>query len=456
MADHRSDNPSRRSLRLASARGQRPSSGDAERWQAGVDDVPAVDRRPREGFGGEGASSRLPFSRGAQMARGRLHHDPRPARQTTALLIGTLVLIGIAVALLSVLTGIPSPSASADPTAMSGGSVQGAAPSDMVQGGSDLASQAVAAAESTVTLGEDLAVGVMRSYSASDFDAIPQSTSPITFTLASPTGDARSADGTATALTGDDAPSLDPSVLTELENSIDAVRAACDPADAGASPQGESSTSALSFIALDLSNGNGIALDADGTVYGASSIKGPYALYICEEQVETGSVGLDAVSDLLTDCIVWSDNDAFFSLRDWFDSDWEDWVGQLDVNDMPLDPDSDFCWYSPRSALKLWNEAAHYLSTGSRTADWLADLYAQTDTSFLRQAVGQTGAVVLDKAGWIASGENYDALVDAGIIERGGHIYLVSIMSSLSDTDEHRALFVDLAESVIDSVASLS
>lgn len=393
---------------------------------------------------------------------------PRSSRSTALLLIGTLLLAGIAVALLSLIIGTPTihmgtsddslintNQDTSDTALASSTNTSNSLISDSLA----LIEQASTTADSTVSLGNGLAAGILRSYSPGDFDAIPQSSSPITFTLVSNTGDSRSDENNATALTGEDAPVLTTSTLTQLESAIDAVRAECDPIETSSSNSSDIpgvSTSDLSLVALDLTTGNGVALNPTGTVYGASSIKGPYALYVCEQQIETGTVDLSAVSDLLTNSIVWSDNDSFFSLRDWFDSGWNDWVTNLGVDDMPLDSNSDFSWYSPISAIKIWNEAAHYLATNSETAIALAELYSKTDTSFLRQALGSTGSVVFDKAGWIASGINYDALVDNGIVERGGHIYLVSIMSSLSDTDAHRELFVSLADAVMDAVIELS
>ena len=50
----------------------------------------------------------------------------------------------------------------------------------------------------------------------------------------------------------------------------------------------------IGFVFYSLETGRGISCNADATVYGASSFKGPYALYICESLVESGTISLDS------------------------------------------------------------------------------------------------------------------------------------------------------------------
>ena len=49
----------------------------------------------------------------------------------------------------------------------------------------------------------------------------------------------------------------------------------------------------MGVVFYDLSSGKGVTYNADVEVYGASSYKALYALYICESLVETGQVSLD-------------------------------------------------------------------------------------------------------------------------------------------------------------------
>ena len=83
----------------------------------------------------------------------------------------------------------------------------------------------------------------------------------------------------------------------------------------------------VGVVFYDLSSGKGVTYNADVEVYGASSYKALYALYICESLVETGQVSLDdflgtyggynmgwqTVRDLIDAAIVNSDNDSFIA-----------------------------------------------------------------------------------------------------------------------------------------------
>lgn len=89
----------------------------------------------------------------------------------------------------------------------------------------------------------------------------------------------------------------------------------------------------VGVVFYDLSSGKGVTYNPDVEVYGASSYKALYALYICEFLVETGQVSLDdslgtyggynmgwqTVRDLIEAAIVNSDNDSFIALRATFD-----------------------------------------------------------------------------------------------------------------------------------------
>lgn len=80
----------------------------------------------------------------------------------------------------------------------------------------------------------------------------------------------------------------------------------------------------VGVVFYDLSSGRGVTYNADVEVYGASSYKALYALYICEMLVESGQVSLDwplatygghsmgwqTVRDLIEAAVVNSDNDS--------------------------------------------------------------------------------------------------------------------------------------------------
>ena len=227
----------------------------------------------------------------------------------------------------------------------------------------------------------------------------------------------------------------------------------------------------VGVIFYDLSSGKGVTYNADVQVYGASSYKALYALYICETLVETGQVSLDdslntyggygmgwlTVRDLIENAVVNSDNDSFIALRAAFDYDgYEDWTASLGVDDeTALDPTSDFPTYCPRTSAKLWREMSEYLSWDSETSQWLSDLLASTTRSFIRDGIADDQVLVRNKAGWIGE-SGYYATCDAGLIDIDGRTYIMSIMTSMPWSDQSSELVADIAKALFDTRAALA
>ena len=196
----------------------------------------------------------------------------------------------------------------------------------------------------------------------------------------------------------------------------------------------------VGVVFYDLSSGRGVTYNDDVEVYGASSYKAPYALYICETLVESGQVSLDGplatyggysmgwqtVRDLIENAVVNSDNDSFMALRAAFDhAGYEDWIVSLGIDyDTALDPMSDFPTYCPRTSAKLWREMGEYLSCDTETSQWLSGLLASTSRSFIRDGIADDQVLVRNKAGWISEDGCYSTC-DAGLIDVDGHSYVI-------------------------------
>ena len=234
----------------------------------------------------------------------------------------------------------------------------------------------------------------------------------------------------------------------------------------------------VGFVFYSLETGRGISYNADTVVYGASSFKGPYALYVCESLIEPGTISLDSdcagtmlydpssyynggsyiVSDLIDDAIIYSDNNAYGSLRDSYDTmGFDEWVTGIGANDATYRADSWYPWYCARSSAKLWTEMYDYLESGTETATYLSTLLGQTETSFIRDALQGTNALVKDKAGWCSDSDpNYNGVCDAGIVTVDGHPFVLSVMTGMADSDENRLLFQEIARSVFETNEALS
>lgn len=227
----------------------------------------------------------------------------------------------------------------------------------------------------------------------------------------------------------------------------------------------------VGVVFYDLSSGKGVTYNPDVEVYGASSYKAPYALYICETLVESGQVSLDGplatyggysmgwqtVRDLIENAVVNSDNDSFIALRAAFDHDgYEDWIANLGVdNETALDPMSDFPTYCPRTSAKLWREMSEYLSCDTETSQWLSGLLASTTRSFIRDGIADDQALVRNKAGWISEDGCYSTC-DAGLIDVDGDTYIMSIMTSMPWSDRSSELVAAIAKIFFDTRAALA
>lgn len=231
---------------------------------------------------------------------------------------------------------------------------------------------------------------------------------------------------------------------------------------AGALSNFKSNGYTVGFTLINLNTGKGISYDLDSRVYGASSFKGPYAAYLCQhigdndaafpQGAQDAGKGISSNADsLMRDMIVNSDNTAFSTLRNSYDSaGFAEWLTGCGV-DSSIMHDTHFPRYSARESALLWLHTYQYLKTETPTAQHLASLYAQTNVSFIRSGVGSAEGVqtVLNKAGWCASGERFTGLCDAGLIEcADGTTYLMSTMTNSPDGGLYTVRLANLAQTL--------
>ena len=255
--------------------------------------------------------------------------------------------------------------------------------------------------------------------------------------------------------------SLSDARAPELSNkNLSAIRTALENFD-GAS---------VGFGMYDVESGRGIGYNLDQQIYGASSFKAPYALYLCQKHIENGELTIPGLSDedgtelfgaggytkiLIENAICNSDNDSFAMLRSMYDANgYNEWVDELGIQDAAYTPDSWFPWYSVRSSLKIWTEMYNYWQTGDDAAQWLSSLCGETTVSFLRDVVDPLGATVRNKAGWCSGsdyGYDFSGVCDAGVIQLDGRTYVVSVMAGVPDCEENRELVENLIAAIFDA-----
>lgn len=293
--------------------------------------------------------------------------------------------------------------------------------------------------ESKATASQTLSTASLKMrLSKADFNDIPSGDTVQTFSLVD-----------------DQIPALEDESLAALQDALDQAQKL---GDAG-------------VVFYDLSSGKGVTYNADVEVYGASSYKALYVLYVCESLVETGQVSLDdtlgtyggysmgwlTVRELIEAAVVNSDNDSFIALRAAFDRvGYEGWIVGLGIDyDTALDPMSDFPTYCARTSAKLWREMSEYLSRDTETSQWLSGLLASTTQSFIRDGIADDQALVRNKAGWISEDGCYSTC-DAGLIDVDGHSYVMSIMTSMPWGDQSSEAVAAIAKALYDVRSSLA
>ncbi len=293
--------------------------------------------------------------------------------------------------------------------------------------------------ESKVTASQTLSTANLKTgLSKADFNDIPSGDTVQTFSLVD-----------------DRILALEDENLAALQNALDQAQELGD----------------VGVVFYDLSCGKGVTYNADVEVYGASSYKALYVLYICESLVETGQVSLDdslgtyggynmgwqTVRDLIEAVVVYSDNDSFIALRAAFDRvGYEDWIVGLGIDyDTALDPMSDFPTYCPRTSVRLWREMSEYLSMDTETSQWLSGLLASTSRSFIRDGIADEQVLVRNKAGWISE-DGYYSTCDAGLIDIDGRTYVMSVMTSMPWSDRSSEVTAAIAKALFDTRAALA
>lgn len=220
----------------------------------------------------------------------------------------------------------------------------------------------------------------------------------------------------------------------------------------------------VGFTLINLNTGKGIAYNLDSRVYGASSFKGPYAAFLCQHLGDNdasypsgseaaGSGVSPSIYSLIQPMILYSDNSAFSSLRNTYDSaGFAEWLNSCGV-DSEIMHDTHFPRYSARESALLWLRTYQYLKTNTPTAQNLASLYEQTNVSFIRSGVSDDGEVeaVLNKAGWCSGSERFTGLCDAGLIKcTDGTTYLMSTMTNSPDGGLYTVRLANLASTLFE------
>ena len=184
----------------------------------------------------------------------------------------------------------------------------------------------------------------------------------------------------------------------------------------------------VGFIMTDLQTGDYIALNADKTYYGASTMKGPYVTWIFQNLLETGAISWDSVGYLILPTIEYSNNDTYASLRQRYGSwGFNSWLESVGV----YMGDRWYNWYSPRTLQLMWARMLAYEQSGGAFVSTWQATFNHSYYSSIYYGLGSY-KTTYSKPGWYSRGTGYDSLDDSGIIVGSdGKRYLLTIMSDI-------------------------
>ena len=202
-------------------------------------------------------------------------------------------------------------------------------------------------------------------------------------------------------------------------------------------------------IFLDINSGQGIAINPDEAVYTASSFKAPFVDFLLENNLasEWETYNMEA-------SVLHSDNDTFEALASGhMDETYRSWLDKHVITYDEWSP-----WYphaSARSMAACWADIYHYIRSDDTQAAWFKDLLANTNISFIRNALEGEDVQVWNKGGWLADPE-YNAVADCGIIESNGRSYLMAILTSQPSWGETQERVQNLARALWDCKDALA
>ena len=206
---------------------------------------------------------------------------------------------------------------------------------------------------------------------------------------------------------------------------------------------------AYTAIFLDINSGQGIAVNPNEAVYTASSFKAPLVDFLLENDLasEWEIYNIEA-------SILYSDNDAFEALASsHMDETYRTWLDEHAITYDEWGP-----WYPHASAGSMsacWADIYHYIQTDAANAVWFKDLLANTNISFIRNALDGEDVQIWNKGGWLADPE-YNAVADCGIIESNGRSYIMAILTNQPSWGEAQERVQNLARALWDCKDALA
>lgn len=220
----------------------------------------------------------------------------------------------------------------------------------------------------------------------------------------------------------------------------------------------EGSGASCGFMLIDCATGKGVGYNINKRIYGASSFKGPYCVYVAQKYLETGKksfsstlpsgkqneqgflsvTGQTDIKTLIRTTITNSDNPNFLALCYGLSREGcGKWLKKMGLRSAiaGVAYQSDYPTYSAKEAAMLWTNTRTYLKTDSTYAKSLKKWFGKTNMSPIRNGLKKVdGAKVRNKAGWCYSAIADPSCCDNAWITVDGREYILCIMSTMNCT----------------------
>ncbi len=184
------------------------------------------------------------------------------------------------------------------------------------------------------------------------------------------------------------------------------------------------------FVLYDLETGGGISYCPDDVYYSASTIKGPYVVWLAQTYPSAVSNMYTTISNTIS----WSSNSDYSTLVSTYGkTEFASWTAEAGSADITLS-DGSYSSITARSFTRLWIKMYDYFTSGETNAEAISELFIGTEESCISEALGDE-YTVYSKAGWISEGEDsyYTVQNDAGIVVKDSHPYILVVLSDAYD-----------------------
>lgn len=186
----------------------------------------------------------------------------------------------------------------------------------------------------------------------------------------------------------------------------------------------------VGFVMVDTSTGISLALNADTSVYGASTFKGAYVTYLFQELIEKGRLRYDDVGWLMEQTVVHSNNLSYELLRQRYGyAGFKQWLSQVGAGHLAHEY---YPFTTARTLEAIWTKIYAYEQSGGAYVGRWRSIFSHSDYSAFYEALGG-GATVFSKPGWYPNDGVHTALNDGAIVcQKDGSTYIVAMLTKVN------------------------